>query len=92
MAKRQMSVTLPLDELVPEPLRALEDPARDLPRIAKDPPSMALIAAAVEQVPSHHQVLLGDARRAVLPPESVHLVLTSPPYLCWTTRLPGRGV
>ena len=68
MAKRQMSVTQPLDKLVPEHLRALDDPARDLPRIAKDPPSMALIAAAVEQVPSHHQVLLGDARRAVLPP------------------------
>lgn len=45
---------------------------------------MALIAAAVEQVPSHHQVLLGDARRAVLPAESVHLVLTSPPY--WTLK------
>ena len=71
--KNQMSVTPPLDDLVPEPLRDLDDPARDLPRIAKDPPSMALIPAAVEQVSSlsHHQVLLGDARRAFLPPESV---------------------
>ena len=84
MAKRQMSVTPPLDKLVPDPLRALEDPARDLPRIAKDPSSMGLIAAAVEQVSSHHQVLLGDARQVVLPPESVHLVLTSPPY--WTLK------
>lgn len=83
-SKKQMSVTPPLDDLVPEPLRDLDDPARDLPRLAKDPPSMALIAAAVEQVPSHHQVLLGDARRAVLPAESVHLVLTSPPY--WTLK------
>ena len=83
-AKKRMSVTPPLDQLVPEPLRGLDDPARDLPRIAKDPPSMALIAAAVEQVSSHHQVLLGDARRAFLPPESVHLVLTSPPY--WTLK------
>ena len=84
MAKRQMRVTSPLDNLVPDPLRALEDPARDLPRIAKDPSSMGMIAAAVEQVSSHHQVLLGDARRVVLPPESVHLVLTSPPY--WTLK------
>ncbi len=83
-AKKQMGVTPPLDDFVPEALRDLADSARDLPRIAKDPQSVALIAAAVEQVPSHHQVLLGDARRAVLPDESVHLILTSPPY--WTLK------
>ena len=79
-----MDVSKPLDTLVPEPFRNLEDPARDLPRIAKDRPGMAMIAAAVEQVPTRHQVLLGDARHAVLPAESVHLVLTSPPY--WTLK------
>ena len=83
-APRQVNAPPPLDSLVPEPLRDLSDPARDLPRIAKDPSSMALIAAAVEQVPSHHQVLLGDARQAALPAESVHLVVTSPPY--WTLK------
>ena len=40
-APRQVDVTPPLDTLVPESLRALEDPARDLPRIAKDPSAMA---------------------------------------------------
>ena len=45
---------------------------------------MAMIAAAVGQVPTHHQLLLGDARHAVLSAESVHLVLTSPPY--WTLK------
>ena len=45
---------------------------------------MAMIAAAVGQVPTRHQLLRGDARRAVLPAESVHLVLTSPPY--WTLK------
>ena len=45
---------------------------------------MAKIGAAVAQVPTRHRLLLGDARRAVLPSESVHLVLTSPPY--WTLK------
>ncbi len=84
--------TASLDGLVPESLRTLADPARDLPRIAKDPAIMAMIDAAVERVPTRHRLLLGDARRAVLTPESVHLVVTSPPY--WTLkeyrRAPGQ--
>ena len=78
-----------LDVFVPEALRRLANPARDLPRIAKDP--LAMLGAAVGQVPTRHRLLLGDARRAVLPAESVHLVLTSPPY--WTLKeyRPGEG-
>ena len=45
---------------------------------------MAVIESAIGQVPTRHEVLLGDARRADLPPQSVHLVLTSPPY--WTLK------
>ena len=73
-----------LEVIVPQPFRNLSDPARDLPRLAKDPSAMALIQSAVRQVPTHHHLLLGDARRATLPPESVHLVVTSPPY--WTLK------
>ena len=79
-----MNVTAPLHTFVPEPFRHLADPARDLPRIAKDPAAMAKIGAAVAQVPTRHRLLLGDARHAILPAESVHLVLTSPPY--WTLK------
>lgn len=50
---------------------------------------MAAIKAAVRQVPTSHRLLLGDARRAALPAESVHLVLTSPPY--WTLKEYRRG-
>ena len=32
------------------------------------------------EVPTRHQLLLGDARLAALPAKSVHLVVTSPPY------------
>ena len=84
MDRNKLNAAPSLDTFVPEPFRHLADPSRELPRIAKDPSKMAMIAAALEQVPTRHQLLLGDARRAVLPPESVHLVLTSPPY--WTLK------
>ena len=79
-----MTADAPLDAFVPEPFRRLDDPARDLPRIAKDRSAVAKIRAAVAQVPTRHRLLLGDACRAVLPAESIHLVLTSPPY--WTLK------
>ena len=79
-----MNAGEPLDAFVPEPFRQLDDPARDLPRMARDPAAMARIGAAVAQVPTRHRLLLGDARHAVLPAGSVHLVLTSPPY--WTLK------
>ena len=79
-----MTSDAPLDTLVPEPFRYLADPARDLPRIAKDASAMGMIGAAVGQVPTRHRLLLGDARRAILPAGSVQLVLTSPPY--WTLK------
>ena len=56
-----------------------------IPSIAKDPSMMKRIESAVRQVPTRHQLHRGDARRlSFLPAESVHLVLTSPPY--WTLK------
>ena len=72
--------TEPLVAFVPEDLRDLPDPARDLPRLAKVPAAMAAVEAAVVEVPTRHRMLLGDGRLAALPAESVHLVVTSPPY------------
>ena len=73
-----------LDALVPEAFRDLRDPARALPRLAKDPAAMAEIRSAVQRVPTKHRIFLGDARSAGFPAGSVHLVLTSPPY--WTLK------
>ena len=73
-----------IDASVPAPFRELSDPSRDLPRIAKDARAMAAIESAVAQISTRHHLLLGDARGAEFPPESVHLVLTSPPY--WTLK------
>jgi DNA modification methylase len=84
-----MNANTRLDTFVPEPFRRLAEPARDLPRLAKDPSAMRTIGAAVGQVPTRHRLLLGDARHAVLSPESVHLVVTSPPY--WTLKQYRRG-
>ncbi len=84
MAPKRMMRDTDLGAIVPQPFRNLPDPSRNLPRLAKDQSAMALIHAAVRQVPTHHHLLLGDARYARLSPESVHLVVTSPPY--WTLK------
>jgi len=73
-----------VEDYVPADLRDLEDVQKAIPAIAKDPKSLALIQEAVAEVPTTHEVHLGDARTIELEAESVHLVLTSPPY--WTLK------
>ena len=77
--------TTNLSRYVPAGLERIEDPQTAIPRIAKDPTSINLIERAVHQVPSSHWLYRGDAREMPqLQSESVHLVLTSPPY--WTLK------
>jgi DNA modification methylase len=74
-----------LSSYVPEELVHLGDPQTAIPRIARDPHSIRLIERAVHQVPTSHSLHCGDAREMPgLEPQSVHLVLTSPPY--WTLK------
>ena len=73
-----------LTELLPQALRKLRNPQTDLPRIAKDRKLTGLIESALRDVPTEHDLRQGDARSMRLEPESVHLVLTSPPY--WTLK------
>ena len=73
-----------LEAFVPSAFRNLADPARSLPRLAKDPSAIERIEAALRGVPTRHEVVLGDVRMVDLPRRSVHLVLTSPPY--WTLK------
>ena len=79
-----MTSASPLESFVPSAFRNLADPARSLPRLAKDPSAVEQIEAALRGVPTKHEVVLGDARIVELPKRSVHLVLTSPPY--WTLK------
>jgi len=70
---------------VPDELVKLGDPQTAIPRIAKDAHLIRLIERAIHQVPTSHSIYRGDARdMSGLEPQSVHLVLTSPPY--WTLK------
>jgi DNA modification methylase len=72
-------------DFIPVVLRDLVDPQRALPRIAKDPELVAAIEANLRTFPTTHRLTLQDARHmSGFAPESVHLVVTSPPY--WTLK------
>lgn len=74
-----------LSAFVPAELRDLGDLQTAIPRLAKNEHSVRLIERALQTVPTTHHLQLGDAREILgLEPESVHLVLTSPPY--WTLK------
>src|SRR5215472_689849 len=80
-----LAETADLSRHVPVELAKIEDPQTAIPRIAKSRKSIELIERAVHQVPTSHWLYRGDARdMPELRPESVHLVLTSPPY--WTLK------
>lgn len=77
-------VVNPVEFLPPEVL-PIQSPQTDIPRIAKDERLVRLIDDAVQRIPSAHRIHLGDARSMdQLEPESIHLVVTSPPY--WTLK------
>jgi DNA modification methylase len=79
------SVPFGLEELVPSELLGQRMSQSDIPRIAKNPRLTQAIGAVLHRIPSRHRLFQGDAREfSLLEPESVHLVLTSPPY--WTLK------
>lgn len=74
-----------LSGYVPESLREIGDIQTAIPRIAKDEHAIGQIESAIQNVPTIHRLVRGDARdMSMVAPESVHLVLTSPPY--WTLK------
>ncbi len=73
-----------LSRFLPDGLRSLEDPQKDIPRIAKDDKLTSALEAAFVQVPTVHHLYRQDARETQLSPDSIHLVVTSPPY--WTLK------
>jgi DNA modification methylase len=78
-------VTADLSAFIPRELRDLGDIQTAIPRLARDEHSVALIEHAIQTIPTWHRLYVGDARKiSSLKPESVHLVLTSPPY--WTLK------
>ena len=79
-----MSATL--EAVLPPELRAIHPDRhqRFIPALAKDPASISQIRALLKGVETTHEAILGDARDVRLPPSSIHLVVTSPPY--WTLK------
>ncbi|MEN6458384.1 MAG: site-specific DNA-methyltransferase [Thermoguttaceae bacterium] len=73
-----------IEGFVPAELAFLADLQTAIPAIAKDARLTGLVEEAVKRIPTNHDLFLGDAREMELEPESVHLVLTSPPY--WTLK------
>lgn len=62
-----------------------ESDQKAIPAIAKDKKLMRLLAEAASRVSTTHRLFLADSRRLeFIDDESVHLVVTSPPY--WTLK------
>jgi len=76
---------LDVEQYVPTEILPLRNPQTDIPKIAKNERLIHLINEALHRIPTVHNLILGDARHMKsLKLESVHLVLTSPPY--WTLK------
>ncbi|HXG11782.1 MAG TPA: site-specific DNA-methyltransferase [Gemmataceae bacterium] len=76
--------TLRIEEFLPPECRNSGALQKAIPRIAKDAAVIARIEEALQHLPTTHRLFNQDARAMQVPPESVHLVLTSPPY--WTLK------
>jgi len=74
-----------LGAFVPGELANFAGEQKVIPKIAKDPRLMRLVEDAARSVPTKHDLHHGDARSLEsVADNSVHLVVTSPPY--WTLK------
>ena len=70
-------------DALPDEFRTSDLDQTAIPRIARDETLLAVIEEAVYSIPTHHELLLADARDlSAIASQSVHLVVTSPPS--WT--------
>lgn len=82
---RRPEATPPRRVVLPAGAAAVRDAQRELPRIAKDAQLVAELQQTAATLPTEHRLRQGDAREmGWIADESVHLVLTSPPY--WTLK------
>lgn len=79
--------TEPMDPArwLPAGVGPIADHQTALPRIARNKQLVATIEQVLPQIPTRHHLFRSDARSLqFIPDNSVHLVLTSPPY--WTLK------
>lgn len=85
MQKLQPILSDPLSSHVPAEFQQLPDLDTAIPQLAKDARSISAIETAIRRIPTTHDLYLTDARTPpIIARESVHLVVTSPPY--WTLK------
>jgi len=76
---------LDLFSFLPEPLKFESIEQTEIPRLARDSDAIRLVEQSLLSIPTSHYLVHGDARAMrSLNVDSVHLVLTSPPY--WTLK------
>ncbi len=79
-----------LARFIPPEVGEVKNHQTDLPRIAKDQKAIAAIEQSILDYPTNHSMVRGDARNMErVADESVHLVLTSPPY--WNLKKYADG-
>jgi hypothetical protein len=80
-----VSSAIDAEQWVPPEVGPITDHQTDLPRLARDPGIVAVIEERISQIPTMHDLYRHDSRSFDrLPPNSIHLVVTSPPY--WTLK------
>ena len=74
-----------LVDFLPENLRGVKVTQQLIPSLAKNRASIAQLEQAAQALPTKHHLHLRDSRSLeILDSESIHLVVTSPPY--WTLK------
>ena len=74
-----------LEDFLPDWAIELEDLQTAIPELAKDDSRLKELESVIAEIPTLHRSVLGDARELIgIESNSVHLVLTSPPY--WTLK------
>jgi DNA modification methylase len=83
-SEAQIGTPFQPEDFLPDEFRHLENAQSAIPAIAKNIAATKAIEEAVRRVPTQHSLFRCDAREMALPKDSVHLVVTSPPY--WTLK------
>ena len=79
-----------LDQYLPKELLSFENEQTGIPALAKDAKRLATIERCLHSIPTSHMLYQRDSRDfQELPSNSVHLVVTSPPY--WTLKEYNAG-
>jgi DNA modification methylase len=85
MAQLNGLMTIDTEEALFERLCGTSNLDDLMPKLSRDSAAIRSIESCVQRRPSRHELVLGDSRAmSAIPDESVHLVLTSPPY--WTLK------